>query len=279
MIPQLLVSVRNRQEAVNALAGGAQIIDVKEPSKGPLGMADVPTMIDVAEATLRWNQANRTAVSTSFALGEIGDWEDKDHQESRSAALEDHRNLVNAFGEGRLAGVLLKVGTSRAGGEHVRSNVFPESLLPYVASLENPVANWIAVAYADYTRCQGICPLKLAERAVTSPGCVGLLIDTFVKDGQGLLRFMSQEALHAIRNITSTANLRLALAGQIHTCDLPALCGIAPDVIGIRGAACDSGDRKSAISQIRVRDFLEALAATRWSRHREDAQSNVSGHQ
>ena len=33
----LLVSVRNAAEATEALAGGASIIDVKEPLAGPLG--------------------------------------------------------------------------------------------------------------------------------------------------------------------------------------------------------------------------------------------------
>ena len=35
----LLVSVRNVEEALAALEGGASLIDVKEPSRGPLGRA------------------------------------------------------------------------------------------------------------------------------------------------------------------------------------------------------------------------------------------------
>ena len=38
--PQLLVSVRSAGEAVDALAGGCQILDVKDPSRGSLGRAD-----------------------------------------------------------------------------------------------------------------------------------------------------------------------------------------------------------------------------------------------
>ena len=34
---QLLVSVRDGREAATALAGGAEMIDAKEPSRGPLG--------------------------------------------------------------------------------------------------------------------------------------------------------------------------------------------------------------------------------------------------
>ena len=35
-----LVSVRSPEEALAALEGGADLIDVKEPSRGPLGAAD-----------------------------------------------------------------------------------------------------------------------------------------------------------------------------------------------------------------------------------------------
>src|SRR3954470_4620942 len=46
----LLVSVRNAAEAEEAIAGGAAIIDVKEPSRGPLGRADLATMNRVVAA-------------------------------------------------------------------------------------------------------------------------------------------------------------------------------------------------------------------------------------
>ena len=35
--PRLLVSVRNSREAIDALAGGADWIDLKEPANGTLG--------------------------------------------------------------------------------------------------------------------------------------------------------------------------------------------------------------------------------------------------
>ena len=44
---RLLVSVRNALEAEVALAGGAHVIDVKEPSHGSLGRADEATLAEV----------------------------------------------------------------------------------------------------------------------------------------------------------------------------------------------------------------------------------------
>ncbi|MFM9024862.1 MAG: (5-formylfuran-3-yl)methyl phosphate synthase, partial [Planctomycetaceae bacterium] len=46
----LLVSVRDAAEAEEALAGGASIVDVKEPRRGPLGAASAATAAAVAGA-------------------------------------------------------------------------------------------------------------------------------------------------------------------------------------------------------------------------------------
>ena len=48
-IPRLLVSVRNAEEALMAVRGGADIIDVKEPSKGSLGRASVENLQAIAD--------------------------------------------------------------------------------------------------------------------------------------------------------------------------------------------------------------------------------------
>src|SRR5437660_1345426 len=61
---QLLVSVRSVAEAEAALAGGAALIDVKEPARGALGRADD----DVIAAVVRF-VAGRCPVSA--ALGEL----------------------------------------------------------------------------------------------------------------------------------------------------------------------------------------------------------------
>src|SRR3954454_23697054 len=59
--PGLLVSVRSAAEALAALAGGADVIDVKEPNRGSLGAADDDTIAAVVEAV-----AGRAFVSAAF---------------------------------------------------------------------------------------------------------------------------------------------------------------------------------------------------------------------
>src|SRR4051812_12944434 len=63
---KLLVSVRSAAEAEAALTGGAGLIDVKEPSRGPLGRADDATIAAVVRIV-----AGRVPVSA--ALGELAD--------------------------------------------------------------------------------------------------------------------------------------------------------------------------------------------------------------
>jgi len=68
--PQLLVSVRSADEARAALAGGADLIDVKEPSRGPLGTADSDVIAEVLRAV-------NGRVPVSAALGEFVAWQDR----------------------------------------------------------------------------------------------------------------------------------------------------------------------------------------------------------
>jgi (5-formylfuran-3-yl)methyl phosphate synthase len=63
---KLLVSVRDAEEARAALIGGADIIDVKEPFRGPLGRADDAVIGEVIASV-----AGRVPVSA--AMGELTD--------------------------------------------------------------------------------------------------------------------------------------------------------------------------------------------------------------
>jgi uncharacterized protein (UPF0264 family) len=65
--PQLLVSVRDVAEAEAALAGGADIIDIKEPRRGALGMADAAMIAEIVACVDR-------RVPVSAALGELREW-------------------------------------------------------------------------------------------------------------------------------------------------------------------------------------------------------------
>src|SRR5438270_12690933 len=65
-MPRLLISVRNLQEARLALAGGADLIDIKEPSHGSLGQACASVISEIASTV-------GTHKPLSAALGELLD--------------------------------------------------------------------------------------------------------------------------------------------------------------------------------------------------------------
>ena len=78
---ELLISVRNPSEALTALEGGADWIDVKEPDNGALGKASNETLVAVANA-LPLN------TKLSAALGEAGEFK---IENNLSSALQGYK--------------------------------------------------------------------------------------------------------------------------------------------------------------------------------------------
>ena len=64
--PGLLVSVRSALESLEALAGGADVIDVKDPENGSLGAASAETIASVVAAV-------GGSAPVTAALGELRD--------------------------------------------------------------------------------------------------------------------------------------------------------------------------------------------------------------
>src|SRR5262249_31147267 len=71
MTPQLLVSVRTVSEAEAALAGGCDVLDVKEPDRGAMGMADHGTIKAIAARA----DEEHSTLPMSVALGEACEWD------------------------------------------------------------------------------------------------------------------------------------------------------------------------------------------------------------
>ena len=60
--PQFLVSIRNANECEAAHFGGADIIDVKEPNNGPLGMADLDALRQIRDRLHSINPDRKSVV-------------------------------------------------------------------------------------------------------------------------------------------------------------------------------------------------------------------------
>jgi len=214
---QLLISVTSSKEAQAAIQGGADIIDVKNPAEGALGAAAVAALRDVC-ALLPAEGA------VSAALGESN---------SEPGVL-----ALAAYGAATFGVRYVKLGLRTADPASAMA------LLQLVQSslrLANPECALIAVGYADAAEI-GALPWRLLPEVAHAARIKGCLIDTAQKDGRHLFDHCPEPALTSWVAECREAGLLSALAGSLSLADLPALCRLAPDVAGFRGAAC-RGDR------------------------------------
>jgi (5-formylfuran-3-yl)methyl phosphate synthase len=238
---QLLVSVRSADEVEPAVAGGAEIIDAKEPANGALGALSPATLVQVALRVPRNQQL-------SVALGDVTSVE-------QVIALVDQLELP-----ARTAPTYVKLGFAG-----VRSAKTMHELLSTAvqrAALHSSRLSIIAVAYADAARVPAL-PAEVVVQVATDAGARGVLMDTHLKDAIRLLDWLPPESLADWVSVARASGLLAGVAGALKPDDVAAVAVAHPDVIGFRGAACESG-RLSRISRDRVAMLRRCIdAATR----------------
>jgi (5-formylfuran-3-yl)methyl phosphate synthase len=217
---RLLVSVRSGEEVAAALAGGADIIDAKEPARGSLGAVTPAVLSAIAGHTPAW-------VPLSVALGDCNDLDEL------RAAMDAARPPE------RFAPVYLKLGFAGT-----RSLGRITALLELAVTTANP-HGIVAVGYADHGAAGTLSPEDVLGAAVTA-GARGLLVDTWRKDGRALLDHLSIERLASLSVGAHCAGLLFALAGSLDGEAIARLAGLA-DIVGVRGAACQGG-RSGAVN-------------------------------
>ena len=234
-VPQLLVSVRDAPEARAALAGGADVVDVKEPSRGALGAADPAVWDAVLRAC-----AGRAAVSV--ALGEAVDW--------------DEEGRVPAVPAGA---AFAKLGPFCLGirSAHRDWNADLAAVRGRFEAAAGRPLPWAAVAYADARTASAPGPNAVLAAAAPA-GCRAFLVDTFLKDGRGLFDHLGDEKVTALCAAAKARGLTVALAGSLRLEDFPRAIACGADVVAVRGAACDGG-RAGRVSEAKVRALRETL--------------------
>jgi uncharacterized protein (UPF0264 family) len=229
---RLLVSVRNAAEVEAALAGGADLIDVKEPTRGSLGAADGEVLAAVVAEV-----AGRRPVSA--ALGELLDsfW--------KQPAVVPHL----AYAKWGLAGF-----------QRHAPLLWRWQLTNAAQRLAevNPGCRAVAVAYADWERAQAPPPEEVLALAVQLE-LGAFLIDTWHKDGSTLLDWLSRGEVERLCERCRAAGVPIALAGSLGLDEIGALRPLRPDWFAVRGAACQGRQREAAIEEKKVRDLVELL--------------------
>jgi uncharacterized protein (UPF0264 family) len=234
---ELLVSVRSGAEVTAALAGGADVIDAKEPAHGSLGPV-APEVLSEILAEVPGDQP--------FSLA-LGDFVDPD---AVLAAISSRRLTA------RSAPLYMKLGFAGVSAPARLETMIATAVAASHRHQASPLI--IVVAYADAARAATASP-DIIRQLAADGGAAGVLLDTCVKDGRGLLGWMDQPALERWVECGKEAGLLTALAGDLKLEDIDLVEVAGPDVVGVRGAACDGG-RDGRVNASKVRALRERAA-------------------
>ena len=220
---QLLVSVRSAAETVEALEGGADIIDIKEPGDGSLGEAPLVVRKAVVEAV-----AGRAPVSA--ALGEL-------RLRRRDWKLEHQPGIT-----------LYKMGLSGVGGEDWRALL--DQARAEIRRGSRGEADLVAVAYADWRLAGSPDPEEVLGHAVDS-AFPFFLVDTWDKLEGDLSTFLDWDRIAVLSQRARLGGVRFVAAGKLGLGEFQSAAAAGVDVIAVRGAAT-AGERTARVERSAV---------------------------
>jgi uncharacterized protein (UPF0264 family) len=232
---KVLISPVSLEEARVVAAGGADIVDLKNPAEGSLG-ASFPWIIrEVAESL------GGAPVTVSATLGDLP------HKPGTAA--------LAALGAIAAGARYVKAGLHGARDHRQAMEVMQAVVRTCRES--GRVVTAVAAGYADHRRFGGLDPLTIVRVAAESGADVAML-DTAIKDGTTLFQALAPDELAGFVRAAHAADLQVALAGALRLDDLAALRRLGPDVVGIRGAVCRGQDRGATIDAGLVSAFVAA---------------------
>uniref|UniRef100_A0A7C4FER9 (5-formylfuran-3-yl)methyl phosphate synthase n=1 Tax=Thermofilum pendens TaxID=2269 RepID=A0A7C4FER9_THEPE len=233
---KLLISIKYPSELERAVRGGADIVDVKEPSRGSLGLPDYSIVKEVLGKIKRLGIAG---VEVSSAGGDV----EKVNPYIEYVAYTAASLGVNYF----------KIGLAARSIEDAR-----EVSLRVSEVLESfNSTRLVLVGYADFSRAGVIEPLKVTEVASDVEADV-VMIDTYVKDGRTTFDFLSTNYLENFVKEAHGNSLLAALAGSLKKQHIVDAIKLGFDIVGFRGAVC-TGGRDGVISEKLVSELKETI--------------------
>jgi dihydroneopterin aldolase len=211
----LLASVRDAAEAELAIGAGADIIDLKDPSRGALG-AVAPETIEACVSRVD----GRTPLSAT-----IGD--QLQAEAVRAAVLR----------------------TAAFNVDFVKLGIFPGAEAERCLMALKPEAaqlRLILVLFAD--ALPSFDAIGLAGRI----GAAGIMFDTLGKGSGALPDHLTPAALAGELASARAQGLTVGLAGSLRARHVPSLLALEPDLLGFRGALCRDGNRAAALDPARL---------------------------
>lgn len=232
----LLVSVVNGKEALEAQEGEADIIDIKNPLEGALG-APAPRSIKEVCGELKGRKP------LSIALGEFPG-------KPGAAALA-------ALGSAYFNPNFVKISFI--------PHSYPEEIIDTLQEVKKSLKliakektiPIVAVVFADTI---SFASWKLDDfvSIAREGGAEGCLIDTWEKKGKSLPDYLSLEEVKKFIEKCRREELFCGLAGSLRFSDVLTLCMLKPDIIGVRSAVCGGDRLRGTVSRQSVQE-LKAL--------------------
>ena len=225
---QMLVSVRDAADAAAAIAGGADIIDAKDPDGGALAPLPSETLRAVVAEV-------RAARPVSAAIGDVAACK----PESIARSVDGLGLSFVKVGVSDLSDIADATRRATALGRALAATDGPGLVLATFADLRSqPTGGPFGV-------------IRIAERA----GVAGVLLDTAHKVGRTLFDYIAPETVARWVARAHHAGLLVALAGSLGLDDLQLVQSLGADIVGVRGSACHGG-RRGRVSAERVGELL-----------------------
>lgn len=235
---KLLISVRGKNEAIEAVKGGAHIIDVEYPGSAlgtqyPLNIYAVREIVplerlvatNIGEKQFIWSTASQAAVGVAFAGADI-----------------------------------IKVGLAELN---------PKNAFKVIKRVVHHVKYWfpwkiiIPAFFAEKNMRKYVEPTNQSHEIALKAGAQGVLIDTFDKTrGKNLLDYYSLEEINTFVNNCHAVKLKAWIAGSITKNQMNDLWKTKVDVICVRGAACEIPSGKFVRMGIVKKELVSDLVNT-----------------
>lgn len=232
VVTGLLASVATLDEMELARLGGADVVDLKDPSRGALG-AWAPDKLKQAAAL--WNQ-----------------WWDP--RPKLSATIGDQPMEPDAVRAGVEA-------VAKAGVPMIKLGMFPGGDALGCFDALRPVAGHaqlIAVFFADGKPDFDLLP------ELAAAGFTGAMVDTADKASGSLRRHLDDHAVGRFVARAHALGMIAGLAGSLRLEDIAPLAAHSPDYLGFRGALC-AGARTGRMTEAALERVRSAIDSHRLS--------------
>jgi uncharacterized protein (UPF0264 family) len=220
---QLLISVKNIEEALIALEANVDIVDLKDPNLGALGALDLETTCEIVRQVYGHSLISATVGELHASVDEL---------------VADIQLRVNA-------GVnIVKIAVS---GLFYKADFYDA-----IIQFSKAGVKIVVVFFADEEIDLNILP------TLKNSGVYGAMLDTKNKQ-KNLLQVQDQQVLKLFTQLSHQYQLKSGLAGSLQPQHIDLIAQINPTYIGFRGGVCDNSQRKTSLNRARVDEVVNML--------------------